>query len=127
MDILAPPNRGSGHRGLGAVAGICSVPSTMAWARSDRRRLLVAGAAAQQGEGLVDVQLEAFGQDALGLFDQDAAVQRGLQLLGQDVAAADGALLQQPDGGHVGQGLADAELALDPAARARCRRGSARR
>ena len=36
------------------------------------------------------------------------AVQRGLQLLIQGVAVAHAALVQQADGGHVGQRLADA-------------------
>jgi hypothetical protein len=53
----------------------------------------VAGAAAQQGERVGDVQVEAFGHDALGLFDQDTTVQRGLQLFGDDPAAVDGTLL----------------------------------
>jgi hypothetical protein len=42
-----------------------------------------AGVAAQPLERLVGVQRETPGEQALGLFDGDAAVQRGLQLLGQ--------------------------------------------
>ena len=40
-----------------------------------------------------------------GLFDQNPATQRGLKLLGEGVAAMDGPLLQQADGGHIGQCL----------------------
>ena len=87
----------------------------MAWARSDRRRLWLRAAPRSTAKASATSDLEAFGQDALGLFDQDAAVQRGLQLFGDDVAAMDGALLQQADGGHVGQGLADTQLASSSA------------
>ena len=52
-----------------------------------------AGGAAQQGEGVFHVGVLAFDDDTLGLFDQDSAVQRGLQLFGQHVAVVDGALL----------------------------------
>jgi len=37
-----------------------------------------AGGAAQDGEGLIDGQAEAFGENAFGLLDQDSGVQRGL-------------------------------------------------
>jgi hypothetical protein len=40
-----------------------------------------ADSVAKQREGFGHVQMKAFGQHALGLFDQDAAVQRGLQLV----------------------------------------------
>jgi hypothetical protein len=50
---------------------------------------------------VVDVGAEAFGDDALGLFDEDPAVERGLQLLGEDVPAADRAMLQQANGRDV--------------------------
>jgi hypothetical protein len=36
---------------------------------------------------VVHVQAEALGEDALGLLDDDLAVQRGLQLLAKDLAA----------------------------------------
>jgi hypothetical protein len=61
---------------------------------------------AQDAERLVHVQAEAFGELALGLLDDDPAVQRGLQLLIHGVAVAHAALVQQADGGHVGQSLA---------------------
>lgn len=47
----------------------------------------------------------------LGLLDQDPAVQRGVQLVGHNVTAVDRTLLQQADGGDVGEGLPDAQLA----------------
>ena len=53
---------------------------------------------------------------ALGLLDDDPAVQRALQLLGEDLAAADGPLLQQPDRGDVGQRLHDLHVARRRAA-----------
>jgi hypothetical protein len=48
----------------------------------------------------------AFGDDAFGLLDQDAAVERGLQLLGEEVALPDRPGLEQADGGDVGERLA---------------------
>src|SRR5580704_17739898 len=66
------------------------------------------GLVAQQAERLVHVQAEALGELALGLLDDDPAVQRGLQLLVQGVAVAHAALVQQADRGHVGQRLSDA-------------------
>jgi hypothetical protein len=53
------------------------------------------GVAAQGGACLFRVDVLAFGEFALGLFDQYAAVQRGLQLFVEDRAALGGALLQE--------------------------------
>jgi hypothetical protein len=64
----------------------------------------------QECERVGHVDVEAFGDDAFRLFDQDPAAQCGLQLLGERVAAMDGPLLQQTDGGHIGQCLTDAQL-----------------
>ena len=47
----------------------------------------------------------------------DPAVQRGLELLGDGFAAAHVAFVQQADGGHVGQRLADAQVRRVEAAR----------
>jgi len=66
------------------------------------------GEATQEAECLVHVQAETLGEYALGLLDDDPAVQRGLQLLSEDFTVAHAALVQQADGGDVGQGLADA-------------------
>jgi hypothetical protein len=65
------------------------------------------------------VQLKPLGQDAFGLLDQDPAGQRVLQLFGEGVAVADRALLQQSDGGHVGQRLAVAVTPICTASVAR--------
>jgi hypothetical protein len=53
------------------------------------------------------VQVGLFGHDALGLFDADAAVQRVLQLRLDGVGPVQFAMLEDPDGGHVGQRLHD--------------------
>src|SRR3984957_12207844 len=68
------------------------------------------GAVTQEAERLVHVHPEALGELALSLLDDHPAVQRGLQLLVQGVAVAHAALVQQADGGHVGQRLADADV-----------------
>ncbi|MDX3762272.1 hypothetical protein ACWDBO_14485 [Streptomyces mirabilis] len=73
---------------------------------SDRRRLWER-AQPRRAEGLFDVDALAFGVSSLGLFDQYAAVQRGLQLFVEDGAAPAGTLSQQADGGDVGQGLGE--------------------
>ena len=67
----------------------------------------VAGLVPQQRERLVDVDAQPLGEFALGLLDDDPAVQRGLQLLVEGIAVAHAALMQQADGGHVGQRLAN--------------------
>src|SRR3984893_2855593 len=69
----------------------------------------VAGLVPQQRERLVDVDAQPLGEFALGLLDDDPAVQRGLQLLVEGIAAAHAALVQQADGGHVGQRLANTD------------------
>ena len=66
--------------------------------------LVDAGVVAHQVEGGVDADAVGSGQDALGLLDGDPAVQGTLQLFGEDLGAADGALLEEPDRGDVGQG-----------------------
>jgi hypothetical protein len=49
----------------------------------------------------------AFGEDTFGLFQQDAAVQGSLELVDEGLVAAQGAFLDQADGGDVHHGLAD--------------------
>ena len=46
-----------------------------------------------------------FGQPALGLLEGDPAVERSLELVGQDGGLADGPFLEDPDGGDVGHRL----------------------
>ena len=67
---------------------MASVPSTKARATSDSRRLRERSVVAQHDERLAHVEAEALGQLALGLLDDDPAVQRRLQLLVERVAAA---------------------------------------
>ena len=64
----------------------------------------------QQHEGIIDAHVPELGDCTLGLLDDDAAVQRGLKLLGENLAATDGALLEQPDRCHVRQGLCHVDL-----------------
>jgi hypothetical protein len=68
----------------------------------------IAGVLAQHLEGMVDVDAETLGELAFGLLDDDPAVEGALELL----AGAPVSLLQQPDCGDVGQGLADTEVLL---------------
>jgi hypothetical protein len=50
------------------------------------------------------------GDRTLGLLDDDAAVQRALQLLAEQFCGADRAFLEQADGCDVGQGLDDGHV-----------------
>src|SRR5688500_8800331 len=61
------------------------------------------GVAADDRERLVDADSAGLRDRALGLFDDDPAVQGALELFGEDLAAADGPFLQQPDRGDVGE------------------------
>jgi len=79
-----------------------SVPSMNARARSDTGEVAASGPVAQGAECLCHVQAEALGELALGLLDEDPAVQGDLQLLVQGVAVAQVALVQQADRGYVG-------------------------
>ena len=71
-----------------------------------------AGVAAQAVERGGHGELSVLGEDAFGLLDDDAAVECGLELFGDDLSVADGAFLQDADGGDVGQGLAEAEVGV---------------
>jgi hypothetical protein len=53
---------------------------------------------------------EALGELALGLLEDDPAVEGGPELLSDGLAAPQAPFLQQPDDGHVGEGLADAQV-----------------
>jgi hypothetical protein len=68
-----------------------------------------AGVTTQHGERPFHVDVLAFGEFALGLFDQYATVQCRQQLLVEHVAALGGALQQETDGGDIGQGLGDVQ------------------
>ena len=70
------------------------------------------GVAADDRERLVDADSAGLRHRAFGLFDDDPAVQRAVELFGEDFAAADGPLLQQPDRGDVGERLADLDVAV---------------
>ena len=67
--------------------------------------VVVAGVVAQTGEGLFHVQPLALGDHALGLLDHDATVQGVVELLVDDLGAARRVVLEDGDGGHIGQGL----------------------
>jgi hypothetical protein len=66
-----------------------------------RRQVVPAAVVAHEPEGLVDVHVRAREEDTCGLFDQDAAVERTLQLLGEQVRLSNGTLLEKTDGGDV--------------------------
>lgn len=70
-----------------------------------------AGVGAEGGEGLVDAQLPAFGEDALDLFQDDAASSQGvLELAAFEFAGGQGALLQNRDGRQVRECLGELDV-----------------
>ena len=84
----------------------------MTWRATSVSPWLVFLACSRSSEGLVHAQAEPLGEPALGLLDDDPAVQRALELLGEGLGAAHVPLLQQADRGHVGQRLSDAQVGL---------------
>ena len=60
----------------------------------------------QAREGVFHVEVMPFGDDALGLFDEDPAVEGAGELFVDDLGGDGGAVLEQGDGGNVGEGWA---------------------
>ena len=60
---------------------------------------------AQEVEGLVHAEVLPFGDHALGLFDDHPAVEGVAELLVDELGLERGAVLENGDGGHVGQRL----------------------
>nr|WP_245674308.1 AAA family ATPase [Actinoplanes rectilineatus] len=77
----------------------------------------VAGAVTDAVEGVLGVDAEAFGEHSLSAFDVQSGGERGLELFGQGATSGDRAVLEQGDGGEVGEGSADLPVGLGQAAR----------
>ena len=69
-------------------------------------------------ERLVHPHPQPLGDDALGLLDDDSAVERLLQLVGNRLQVEGGPILKEGDGGDVGEGLGGAKAGSD---RHRCK------
>ena len=69
--------------------------------------VVVAGVGAQRTESGVHVDLPGLGEEPLGLLDHDPAVQCVLELFSEDRGTVDAALLEDSDGGHIGQRAGD--------------------
>jgi len=100
-----------GTRGLLEGAGV-HVPRDDGGGHGGQRLSAAAGVGAHEGEGVLHARSGLGGENALGLLDEDPAVQGGLQLLGEQDLVANGALVQESDGGDVGQSLGDGEMLL---------------
>ena len=83
------------------------MPATTALAEVGQAGLAVPGVLPEPLERGVDAHPVALRDHALGLLDDDPAVQRRLELLGERLGAADRPLLDQADRGDVGKGLDD--------------------
>ena len=79
--------------------------------------VVLAGCAAQEFKRFIHVELAAFGDDPFGLLDQNASVERGLELFGDDLTLSDGPSLQQPDRGDVRECLRESDNDLVELAR----------
>src|SRR5579862_3672533 len=60
----------------------------------DERSVVVAGVGAQRGERLFHVEVLSLGNDPLGLFDDDATVERVVELLVEDLGLERGTMLK---------------------------------
>jgi hypothetical protein len=73
----------------------------------------------QRGKCLFHVKTPALGDDTLGLLDDDAAVESMVELVVDDLGLERAAVLQNGDGGDVGERLGDDEVGLPPSPPAR--------
>src|SRR4029077_20054997 len=133
-DVIRESLDGAKSRGCQppGTAGPASAPSAACDARNTRRpgdgiegavdgclgdigeaAVVVAGVGPQPGEGLGQVDVGAFGDHAFGLLDHHAAVQGAGQLLVQAVRLDTGPMLDDAEGGQVGEGPGDDEVGLD--------------
>ena len=72
---------------------------------------------AERREGGRHVEVAAVGQDTLGLFEDDPAVEGVLELFADDGLVRGGTVLDEGDGRDVGEGLGEAEVCLVERAR----------
>ena len=71
----------------------------------DEPEVVVAGVVAQPRERLLHVEAKPLGQHTFGLLDDDAAVQSIVELLVHDLGLLGSAVLENGDGGDVGESL----------------------
>ena len=90
--------------------GAVSSPRDDGAGERGQRLSSAAGMRAHESEGRPHARSGLGREDALGLLDEDPTLQGGLQLLGERDLVVDGALVQQADGGDVGQAWRDGEI-----------------
>lgn len=73
---------------------------------------MIAAVAARHVERFVGVEIEFVGNRAFGLLNDDPAVERILELLAQQVRFGCGAVVQDPDGGDIGEGLGGSDVVV---------------
>src|ERR1700689_3595463 len=86
-----------------AAAGYARLPGNDIRGQLGERAVVVARIGPQREECLVGCDPQSFGEDALGLLDDDPGVEGDLELPGDESLLAGGAFLQEPDGGDVDQ------------------------
>src|SRR3954465_15189911 len=83
----------------------------------DKAEVAAAGVAAQPGERLLHVEVGPFSEHSLRLLDDDAGVQGLAELVVEHLGLDRGTMLQDGDGGDVGEGLGRDDVGLlEPAA-----------
>ena len=107
--------RGHGRNGVEGVCGMGAGEDVVG--EVDEAEVVVAGVVAQRQERLVHVETRPLGHHPLGLLDDDAAVEGVLELLVHDLGLADDPMVQDGDGGDVGQGLGRVHVGLAHLAR----------
>ncbi len=78
---------------------------------------MVAGVVAQRGKGLFHGEAQSLGHHAFGLLDNDAAVERHLELLVHELPLERGAVLENRDRGDIGESLRHLDISEPHVAR----------
>jgi hypothetical protein len=74
--------------------------------------IVVASVMAKPREGLLHVEPGPLRDDTFGLLYDDAAVERMIELLVHELGLAGGSVMNDGDGGHIGQSLGGCDVTL---------------
>src|SRR5581483_5323908 len=106
--LLGPASLGSGCReGGGGECAVDDLPGDVG-----KVAVVAPGVAPEEGEGFVDVDVGPFGEHPFGLFDDDPAVEGPFELFGEELLVVLEPVLEDAEGGDVGQGLGGAQVGL---------------
>jgi hypothetical protein len=80
--------------------------------RVNETKIVVAGVMAKAGEGLVHIQSGPLRHHTFGLLYDDATVERMIELLVHELGLGGGPVVNDGDGGDIGQGLGGEDVSL---------------